>query len=151
MVNSAGDDNASSALPPLTVNVYVRQQQVCSAEFTSQLELGRRRPGEPAPYTRHGDRLTIADVEENDVSRRHLHLELQPDGQLRITNLSQLNRVALGTDRQIKPGEHCDVTPPSLLSLGDRVIQIEPSIDAQAIGVLDSFLHQTLPPSSAEK
>lgn len=149
-MNSARDDNASSTLTPLTVNIFLRERQVCSAELTSQLELGRRRPGEPAPYTRSGDRLTIADLEDNDVSRRHLHLELQPDGRLRITNLSQLNRVSLGSDQQIKPGEQFDVIPPSLLSLGERVIQIEPSRDAHSPDILDSFMHQTLPPKAAD-
>lgn len=134
---------------PLTVNIYLRKQQVCSVEMTSELELGRQRPSEPGPYARIGDRLTIARLEESDVSRRHLRLETQPGGLLRVTNLSLVNPVVLGTDEQIKPGEHRDVTPPSLISLGDRVIQIEPSREVQPPGILDSFMHQTIPPGGA--
>ncbi|MBC8352923.1 MAG: adenylate/guanylate cyclase domain-containing protein [Planctomycetes bacterium] len=150
LADSALDGEMSATSMPLTVNIYLRKQQVCSVELTSQLELGRQRPNEPAPYAQIGDRLTIAQLEESDVSRRHLHLESLPGGRLRIKNLSQVNPVVLGTDDQIKPGEHRDVTPPTLLSLGDRVIQIEPTREVQPLGALDSFVHQTMPPGGPD-
>ena len=150
MTDSAEGENTSSDLAPLTVNIYFRKQQVCSVELRSELELGRQRPNEPAPYTCRDNRLTIAHLDESDVSRKHLHLQRQQNGQLRITNLSQVNPVVLGTDEQIKPGEHRDVKPPSLVSLGDRVIQIEPRVHQEAIGTLDSFVHQTIPPGGKD-
>lgn len=149
MTAPAQEDGPQSALIPLTVNIYLRKQQVYSCELKSQLELGRQRPNEPAPYSRVQDRLTIAPLEESDVSRRHLLLELAAGGNLRVTNLSQVNPIVLGTDEQVKPGEDRVVSPPILISLGERIIQIEQSHDTQLPGALDSFVHQTIPPGRA--
>ncbi|MCB9937233.1 MAG: adenylate/guanylate cyclase domain-containing protein [Planctomycetaceae bacterium] len=134
----------------MTVNIYLRKQLVCSAELTSTLELGRQRPNEPPPYGRMANRLTIAHLDESDISRSHLQLELQPGGRLRIVNRSQVNPVVLGTDEQINPGEHREVKPPALISLGDRVIQIEPQLATESPGPLDSFVHQTIPPGGRD-
>ena len=57
LADSALDGEMSATSMPLTVNIYLRKQQVCSVELTSQLELGRQRPNEPAPYAQIGDRL----------------------------------------------------------------------------------------------
>ena len=150
MADSAPDDAPSLASRPLTVNVYVRKQQVCTVELNSRLELGRQRPNEPPPYETIDDRLIIAKLEESDVSRRHLLLERLPGDRLRVINHSQVNPVVLGTDDQIKPGEQREVGLPSLVALGERVIQIEPTRDIQPLGALDSFVHQTMAPGGPE-
>ncbi len=136
--------------PPLTVNIYLQKTQVCSAEFDTELELGRQRPNEPPPYARLGNRLTIARLEESDVSRSHLQLERLDSGGLRITNRSQVNPVVLGTDEKLHPGEHRDVNLPTLVALGERVIQIELSRVVQPLGALDSFHHKTMPPGGPD-
>ena len=150
MADSAPDDAPSLASRPLTVNVYVRKQQVCTVELNSRLELGRQRPNEPPPYETIDDRLIIAKLEESDVSRRHLLLERLPGDRLRVINHSQVNPVVLGTDDQIKPGEQREVGLPALVALGERVIQIEPTRDIQPLGALDSFVHQTMAPGGPE-
>lgn len=140
----------SNAGVPLTVNIYLLKKQVCSADFDAELELGRQRPSEPEPYARLGNRLTIARLEESDVSRSHLLLERLDEGRVRVSNRSTVNPVVLGTDETLEPGEQRDMTLPTLVSLGERVIQIEQSRSVQPLGALDSFSHQTIAPGGPD-
>ncbi len=134
----------------VSVNVYVKSKCVYSTELTTSLELGRQRPGEAPPFLRIDDRVVVARLEESEFSRRHVTLNLLGDGRIRVANESTVNNIVVGTDDRVEPGEQRDVTAPILVTLGDRVVHLEPAQDEpEGNGIFDSFAHQTLPPGLA--
>ncbi len=134
----------------MNVNLYVQSATAYSTVLSSALEFGRQRQHEPPPYTRIDDRVIIARLQESEISRQHVRLELLPGGQVRVTNLSRLNRLLLGTSDELQPGEHREVRPPSVVALGGaRVIQFEAAGEQAAQGeALESFSHHTIAPGS---
>lgn len=85
--------------PALQIRVYADGQLVHSDILPSPVELGRQQPDESRPYCKspreRGCRLVIASMVEDTVSRRHVFLELLPDGQLQVTNLSSSRSISL--------------------------------------------------------
>lgn len=132
-------------MEPLTVNIYVNTQKVYSTELSETLRLGRQRTDEAGPYARVEDRVIIARLEDSDISREHVYLELLPGGEACIKNLSGVNTIVVGTDDQVEPGGRRTVRVPTLVTVADRVIQLESNSAGQP-EALESFLHQTTPP-----
>lgn len=130
------------------VNIYVKAHQVYSTELTDKLTLGRQRADEAPPYSRAGDRVVIARLAESDISRDHVHLQLLPGDEVDVTNLSQVNTITVGTDEQVQPGSHCRAALPTLLTISDRVVQIEPNESPQQSEAMESFVHRTVAPGS---
>ncbi|MBP90798.1 MAG: hypothetical protein CMJ64_29490 [Planctomycetaceae bacterium] len=140
MTQIGHDSNADGAA---VVNIYVRTKQVFSTELENTLWLGRQRADEAPPYARVADRVIIAKLEESSISREHIHLELLNEAQVSITNLSRVNKITVGTDEQVQPGSQTKAAMPTLITVGDRVIQLEPKAALHAPELLDSFTHQT--------
>src|SRR5437870_1089110 len=91
----------------LRVRLFIGDAPACEVSLDGQLELGRQRAGEPAPFQllpASGDiptRLIIAPQHDKDnISRRHLTLTPLPDGRVHVENHSQapLDRADLDED-----------------------------------------------------
>lgn len=134
--------------PPVFVNLYVRTQLVFETEFSSELMLGRQRQSEPAPFTRIGNRVIIARLPESAISREHVRLANVGGVEVEITNLSTVNTIIVGTSDRLEPGQQRTVQLPALVSLGDRVIQLEAADAHLTSDALESLPHATLPPGT---
>jgi adenylate cyclase len=111
----------------------------CELELAAsdEVELGRQTEAETKhaqrPYTVLRDdtgnvrRVVIAWASESaDFSRRHVKLTALPDGQVRITNLSEtLSIPTPGTGEPIRAGQSADLSPPFSLSLPRRTVTVE--------------------------
>jgi len=128
------------------VNLYVKNQLVFETELFTRLVLGRQRKNELPPYLRVGDRIIIAKLKESAVSREHVSLENIGDSKVRITNLSRVNTLMIGKDDLLEPGQQRVVRPPSLVMLGDRIIQIDAIRSDSDEDPMESLPHKTLPP-----
>lgn len=143
---SEPNQNSVEAGSAPKVNIYVQAHQVYSTELNATLCLGRQRANEATPYTRVGNRVIIARLQESDISRDHLRLESVNRDEVRITNLSGVNTVIVGTDESINPGQECVAQIPTLVTIGDRVVQLEAAGLVPEPQALESFVHQTVPP-----
>ena len=99
----------SKPSPPVEIKIYDRQQLVFTTKFHGCLEIGRRQSGEPRPFTYSNseipNRIIIADLEDNTVSRRQAKFEQLDDGRLNITNLSSAMAIGLSDGGSIGLGE----------------------------------------------
>ncbi len=130
----------------ISVKVYVNSRLEYSTNLTGRLELGRQQAGEIPPFTRLNDRVVIAGLEEKDISRRHVLLELQKDGAVRVTNQSEVNTILIGGDDVLDPGGNRVVSDSALITLFGRIIQLSSN---RSQGILESFAHKTTPPGAA--
>jgi adenylate cyclase len=105
------------------------QQHLYSFELTGKCELGRQDDGEPCPFNEIAGngcvRVIIAHSDENNISRRHLHLEPLPDGRLLLANLSTSQHVFLGDGQKLVPGDRRTIQMPVRLGVGRKVLEIE--------------------------
>jgi len=118
-----------SAQTTLSLEVYDGTRLIATLPVWRTIELGRREPSEPPPFARmkrdDSDRIVIADLTETSVSRKHLRLELLPDGQFRIVNQSAKNSIALARGQRLAPGEQCVLRLPITCELGNKVVQLK--------------------------
>ncbi len=143
------DPSAKASVPPVFVNVYEKTRLVFESELSGELLIGRQRQDEPAPYRRIGNRLIVARLPESSVSRDHVRLECTPRGEVEITNLSGVNTIIIGTSNRLDPGQVCTVRPPTLIMLGERVIELEAADSRAHPDALESLPYETLPPGTA--
>ena len=74
------------------IHVFDNENLTFSAEIAGVLEIGRQQAGEPHPFAmfRVGEklRLVIAEQKYTQIAREQLEIKWQPDGTLRLTNIS---------------------------------------------------------------
>jgi len=63
-------------------------------------------------------------INDPSISRNQLRVEEQPDGRLRIENLSSTNAIMLPDGTRIASGQRCDLYPPVGLAIRSVLIQI---------------------------
>ncbi len=106
-------------------NGQLRHTETCDGP----LELGRQVPGEQPPYSRSSQgpeaRLVIAELKATDISRHHLKLERQPDGSMRIKNVSATLKVNLENEPPLDPGEVRLAKVPFLLTIGRMTARVQ--------------------------
>jgi adenylate cyclase len=121
---------------PWILHIYEKQKQVYSNEIVGPLELGRRQGWEGAPFALlqgpQGARLIIAERDVDTVSRRHVQIEPQPGGQMRLTNVSQKAGVLLSDGQVLHPGDSCERPLPQSLTLGTLMVQILATADTRS-------------------
>ncbi|HBJ35798.1 MAG TPA: hypothetical protein DDZ51_13840 [Planctomycetaceae bacterium] len=134
------------------VRLYHRQELQQTVMLYDQVELGRQRPGEPAPfnYDSRGRRLIIAALDDKLISREQLKIALcsvpHSDGrpQVSITNLSKKRPILVDALGKLEPGATTEVPVNCLISFEDIAVQVE----SQAVDgwELRTLPHQTLAP-----
>jgi adenylate cyclase len=136
---------------PWEVKLYESQNLVYHAEFAGPLELGRQiNPDEDtyAPSAQAGgrQRLAIASLDEQSVSRKHVLLEPQPDGSFRLTNLSTKQAISLADGRQVAAKAACTVNLPLSLTLGKRTVTVK--TPGEDTGSFHKLQETTIPPGA---
>jgi adenylate cyclase len=136
------------------VLLYDQGDKVAAFTFEKTIELGRQIKSSEVLYTYQAnagpvaDRIVVARLTEDSVSKRHARLEPTSAGGVRITNLSRVQPIRLEVPlaRHIDPGESRDVALPQLLRLGTWcVVRLqEPSAPEEQS--ITSLAGATLPP-----
>jgi adenylate cyclase len=110
------------------IQVFENQQLVFAGQSDPPLELGRQADRAEQPFSlRYVDdrwRLTIARLEEHNVSRRHALAEAIAPHCVRLTNLSTQQPVRLVDGADLAPHDSCVVPLPVTLTLGNKAIRI---------------------------
>ncbi len=121
------------------------------SDYSKRVEIGRQDRGEPGPYSQRFEadrwRLVIAPLTEDTVSRHHLSLEPLTEGRFRVRNGSKAIPIRLTTGEEVKPGEARDLTIPSQMMLGRKMIRIV--APESLTGQLNELPEATLPPGVA--
>lgn len=126
-----------SELPSLrfTLRAFEAHQLAFEMDFDAPIELGRQRSGEGRPYHQSRQdgttRVVVAPLSQTEVSREHLRIEPQPEGDLVCVNVSRSASIVAPGGLSLGPGESQRIQPPLLLTLGDRVLRIERERDDQ--------------------
>jgi adenylate cyclase len=116
-----------------------------SFEHTSgPIEFGRG----PEPTEKDVPRVVVQD---GYVSKDHVRVDEQPDGQVRIRNLSQRNSIRLPDNSIIDKGETRSVRAPTKLVVGETAISIEVVVDPVASGPLETIASPVIRPKGAVK
>lgn len=134
------------------VRLYYRQELQQTVMLYDEIELGRQRPGEPAPFYYDSDngRLVIAAFDDKLISREQLRIKLcaspKIDGQpqVAITNLSQKRPILVDAFGKLDPAATTEVSGNCLISFEDIAVQVESqAVDGWEMRTLP---HQTLAP-----
>jgi adenylate cyclase len=138
----------------LQVRVYDRQQLVYADEFAGVVEMGRQRDGTEAVYASRPEnghwRAVVARLDEDTLSREHARVELLSDGRVRLKNLSAKVQIRLPDGSELGAGVACELAVPTVLTLGNKTIQLQPSEEASDPpgAPLRSLDEATSPPGS---
>lgn len=114
------------------IKVYDRQELVYeSADFTGQVELGRQADEADGPLysvkrKANRQRLVIARMEEDTISRLHMLIEPISKNRVRLTNLRDRLPLRLQDSTELAPRGACELTLPCLLPLGRKSVRIAP-------------------------
>ena len=131
------------------IRIYENQRPVHSETCDGPLELGRQAKGEQGPFSRCSKgpttRLVIAPLEEQTISRRHVLLERQADGSLRVENLSNTMPIGIENEPPLEPAGIRQMQLPMVLAIGTKAIRVQ---EAQAEPVnLHGLAELTVPPN----
>jgi adenylate cyclase len=114
------------------IKVYDRQELVYeSADFTGPVELGRQADDTDGPLysvkrKANRQRLVIARMEEDTISRLHMLVEPISKNRVRLTNLRDRLPLRLHDHTELAPKGACELTLPCLLPLGRKSVRIAP-------------------------
>lgn len=137
---------SSSTSWEASIKIFVDTKNVYETTFDRDLSLGRQRAGEADPYTRTGNRVVVAPLQESDVSRDHVRIDLLPASEIRLTNLSTVNPIVVGADQRVPPGESATACLPALVTIPNRILRID-EVTGQP-NMFESFSYKTTPPGS---
>ncbi len=133
------------------LKIYDRQRLVFSTPLNGTLLVGRQKRGEGGPFCRvkgpDGDRVIIANLEDNRISRNHALFAPCSDGRITITNRSSLRDIVIN-DEVLPPGQTMHVTSPAVLELGDKAIRLE-KIETE-LATVEGLAHRTLAPGQEQ-
>ena len=131
------------------IRIYEHQRLVHSETCMGPLEVGRQVVGEEGPFSRYSKgpfaRMVIAELKATDISRRHVLLERQPDGSMRIENLSGTLPIGIENGPPLEPKGVRQAELPLVLSIGKKAVRIQ-EVEA-AGGNVRGLADVTAPPS----
>jgi adenylate cyclase len=133
---------------PLQIRVYDNQQLVFTGDAVGRVEFGRQRDPQDMPNTARvlGDgetRIVVAQQKEDSVSRRHALLEPINDQRGMLTNKSATQMLVVAGEPPLRPQETREVSFPLLLTLGRKVVRVQPEVM-----LMESLPGVTAPPGS---
>src|SRR5262249_54857285 len=86
------------------------------------------------------DGITRCIIQDGYISRDHVKIEEQPDGKIRVENLSARNSIRVMADNStIGPSQATSLKTPLRLSVGETLIEVETAVDPIANAPLDSI------------
>jgi adenylate cyclase len=116
----------ASVKDPFEIRIYDKQELAYeSGELTGPVELGRQVDDSDGPLyslKRKGEsqRLVIARLDEDTISRKHILVEPLAKNRVRLTNLRDRLSLRLQDHSELPPRGSCELTLPYLLPLGSR-------------------------------
>src|SRR5205823_546431 len=118
-------------------------EMIDNANVRTPVELGRQSKGEDAlgciQREAAGDRIVIAPLNDQDVSRQHALIEALAGDKLRLRNTSKLRSIRLTDGKEIAPGASCDLLLPAVLSMGNKTVRVEePEEESSILGLDDA-------------
>src|SRR5262249_14878240 len=132
---------------PLQIRVFDNQQLAFSADVTGRVEFGRQKDQQDTPHSTRCEagltRVVVAHQKEDSVSRRHAVLAPTEESKGRRTNTSGTQMIVLAGEPPIRPQESRDVGFPLLMTLGRKVVRVQPEIVE-----MESLPAVTAPPGS---
>ncbi len=126
-------------------------ESLFATECQGWVEIGRQQRDEQQPYYRKAlgkgcHRMVIATHNEQDVSRKHIQIELLSGKRLQIRNLSTTQPVFLPDHNYtVPPTLAHDVDVPVRICLGNKTLRV---LEATDDGPLQSLAIATSPPGS---
>ncbi|MCG8449114.1 MAG: hypothetical protein MI725_05985, partial [Pirellulales bacterium] len=141
------EESTTPTIP--VVLFYHSHKRVFATPFDARLEIGRQRAGEPEPQRRleRADytRVVLAPLDDVDVSRSHLSLELLESGvDVKVKNLSRSQPVQISPDETLAPGEEQTTQIPLLAQFSTYAIRVEPPEEESL--VLHALPERTMAP-----
>lgn len=111
------------------MQVFEGERLIYEADLTGPAEIGRQEKTEDKPpfhkLKNQVNRVVIAPLEENTISRKHLEVRPLPDERMYLCNKSDKQVVScLSNNRELKPGESFEVFPPVTVRLGSRTLRL---------------------------
>src|SRR5436190_2683903 len=86
------------------------------------------------------DGITRCVIQDGYISRDHVRVEEQPDGRIRIENLSARNSIRILADNStLAPSQTSFLKPPVRLSVGETLLEVETAIDPIANAPLETI------------
>jgi adenylate cyclase len=135
---------------PWEIHVFDNRKPVFSTTFNDALEMGRQDQGEPAPYCVRDEvaprRLILAQLQEDRIPRRYVRFDPQPDGQLKITNLSPRVPLRLEQGPLVKPLGEIILPPPVVVLVEQRGVRVQPMTSTLLRSELQSLPQATIAP-----
>lgn len=114
---------------PWQMRVYDNERLVYQADLMGPAEVGRQQSKDekqPSHLEVNGRlRVVIAPLEEVTISRRHLEVNPQPDGQFLITNRSTNQNIGLPRGEKLAAGATGTVSLPIALQIGRRIVRLQ--------------------------
>ncbi len=113
------------------IRIYEHQRPVHSESCRGPLELGRQVKGEQGPFASFPKgpvtRLIVARLEDQEggISRRHVLLDRQADGSMRIENVSGTLSIGIGNGPPMGPGEVRLAKLPIVLTVGKKTVRVQ--------------------------
>ena len=140
---------------PWQLYVYEGSKRVSALEGGSgAVELGRQSAREEPLYSTSWasgrQRLVIARLDEDTISRQHVLLEPAGAERVRLTNLSRKMPIRLGDGSELKPGQTREADLPVVLSLGNRTVRLQPPEEEEP-DQLEALAEATMPPGAAAR
>jgi adenylate cyclase len=134
---------------PWIVQVFEGGRQVSAVRGSGPVVLGRQDEASERLFECKGERLVIAERNEDNVSRRHVRLDIMSDTQVSVENISKKVPVAIeGVGAPLDAGRAATMTLPLTLALGRRVFRIQAD-SAYADSGVEGLPDRTVLPGSA--
>jgi adenylate cyclase len=109
-----------------SIQIFDEGRRVSAVTGAGPVILGRQDDETERLFECRGERLVIAGRNEDNVSRRHVRLEVGTDGRVSVQNVSKKVPVALEGEREpLEAGQTRNLTLPLSLALGKRVFRVD--------------------------
>jgi adenylate cyclase len=133
------------------IRVYENQQLVHTFDCEGAVEVGRQAEGENGPFRQRREagrsRLIIAQLNEPNMSRKHVLIEPVTDNRFRVTNLSSTQPLYSLEGGEVKYQTSRELAAPVVLTLGKKSLRVQP-IASLAEG-LQALPEAVSPPGSS--
>lgn len=146
----AASESPASGVSPVFYPVffYHQRQRVLATVLDVTLDVGRQREGEAAPPARidavNSARIVLAPIDDVEISRSHVQIELAEGAQVRVTNLSRSLPLRMPPYDALAPGESRVAAPPVLVQFGNYAVRVDPPDDEDLN--LEALPERTIPP-----
>ncbi|MCM2374314.1 hypothetical protein [Aporhodopirellula aestuarii] len=129
-MNSSQSEHLSSQPDAIELSVYTGGRRRFCVKIDRTVDVGRQRSAESPPfhYENHGPdaRLIVADRLETQISRSHVEISPQADGEIMLRNTTRNCRITIDPGRELMPGKTCYVRGHVRLHLHNLTLVIQP-------------------------